>query len=347
MKNLVVNYKLFNDKVNKRIVTLADLHDYPGSRRTTLIKDIADLDPELILFAGDILNGSKYNLCDKSYENLKRFLSELSEISPVLLGLGNHDLFNASGDFEYAYRDLDTARKGRVYPLFNDSVVIGDTRITEFHTRHSAFAPASQESGHALIQFIEDAKKDLFIPKENDPLYNILICHNPKIVRQARSIAYQQELRLTGEERFELEKISKIIKLFDMIDSGHLHNGYRDVDKTISNPSKYLDYGYWEMPREKNIEGNVTLIRPWVLKRTDMCRGTAFIGDGKSRILQLSDESYYEIKDDNSKQLDSEEAWKKIDKDQMTPIVITGGVNKFFNFPIDKSEITQVKVLKR
>ena len=41
MKNIVINYKIFRDKINdKNILLLADLHDYPGKRKSSLIDDI-------------------------------------------------------------------------------------------------------------------------------------------------------------------------------------------------------------------------------------------------------------------------------------------------------------------
>ncbi len=347
MENLVVNYTLLNEKVNKNIVLISDLHDYPGKRKTNLPQNISLLNPDMILVAGDILSGNKYSFGNKSFEYLKRFLSEISEISPVVLSLGNHDLFGCSSEFESSYKSLEKVGSGMVFPLFNDSVILGDTRITEFHPRHSAFAPSSQDSGHALVEFLEDAKNGLMIPKENDSLYNILLSHNPKVIRQALSIAYQSELKLTDSQRIELELLAHFLKRFDMVGSGHLHNGYVKSNMILNNPSKYLDYGYWEMTKEKNIEGNTTFFRPWIYKKTDMCRGTIFIGDGKERIIQLLDGLFYKVIDDSSEEIDSEKAWALIQGKNMTPIVVSGGINKFFNIPVDKSEITQVKVLRK
>lgn len=349
MKNLVVNYKVFNDKVNKKIVTLADLHDYPGARKTTIAQDIDKLSPDFVIMAGDTLHGGKFAIDNISYQNLKKFLSELSEICPVIMGIGNHDLFGKTIEFDKAYRELEKARPGRVFPLNNESVISSDVRIVEFHPRHSAFAPASQESGYALTQYIEDLEKYGITPTENSKLFNILISHNPKIFAQARSLAEQRKLDLTQEQMETLRLISQIMKRFDLGVSGHLHNGYRKLKTTIKNPEKYMDYGYWEMPMEKDINGRVKFIRPWVFKKTDMCRGTIYVGDGEERILLLANGEYYykRTKDSKPVLLGMNAALSIIKEKEMTPITISGGVNKFFNIPIDKSEITQIKVLKK
>ena len=180
MKNITINYKVFSEKSgNKNIIVLSDLHNYTMKKKIDLVDSILNNSPDLIIIAGDTLQALKYSKGSLSQKKLKDFLHDISEFSPVVLGLGNHDLYGATEETILGYKELENARSGMVFPLNNESIILGDTRIVEFHPRHDAFSPSIQERGNALLQFEEDYEKsDFYVPK--DELFNIVICHNPK-----------------------------------------------------------------------------------------------------------------------------------------------------------------------
>ena len=351
MKNIIVNYKVFSDKLaGKRIILLTDLHNYPGGRKTTLVEDIKKENPDLIVVSGDILKADRYEKGSETQENLKRFLSDISEKSPVFLGLGNHDLYGAGAKMEEGYRDLANAESGQVFPLSNESVKHGNVRITEFHPTHDVFAPAIQDSGKALLDFeTEFSTSGIEVP-ENDPLYNILILHNPVQFIQGRMISESLRLDINQECFERIRLLSEKLGRYDLVLSGHKHGGYIPLSSVVRNPEKYVDEGYWEMPMEKDIRGRITMIRPWVYKKTNLCRGAQFVGNSKNRIIELSNGLFYLV-DDNSSlnpiQLTEEQAKELITKYNLTVDVISGGVNPFFNLPIGGSEITEIDVLKK
>ena len=350
MKNICINYEIFNSKVNKNIVSISDLHDYPGKRKNTLVDDIQVLNPDFVLIAGDIIASHKYVVDGESYKNLERFLSELSELCPVILGLGNHDLYKAELGMISTYRDLSKVRPGRVFALSNEAARYDDVRIIEFHPRHSSFAPSIQDSGRALLEFAEDYERYGMTPDENDSVFNILLCHNQKVIAQAFSPNFYRKLDISQEQLQLIENLSKNLKCFDMSNGGHLHNGYVFIDSVLSNPADHLDYGYWEMSKEKDINGNIKSIRPWVYKKTDMCRGTIYLGDDGKKLIQMPNGGYYyrNCEEGDYIPVDDDSALIIIENEiKNPPMIIDGGVNKFFNFPIDKSEITNIKVLKR
>ena len=351
MKNIVVNYKVFSEKLEgKRIILLTDLHNYPGGRETTIVEDIKKENPDLIVVSGDILKADRYEIGSKSQENLKQFLSDVSEESPVFLGLGNHDLYGADSKMEEGYKDLETAKSGNVHPLSNESVELGNVRLTEFHPTHDVFSPAVQDSGKALLDFEEEFRESGLEVPENDPLYNVLILHNPVQFVQGRMISESLKLDISPEQFDRLTSLSEKLSKFDLVLSGHKHGGYIPLSMVMKNPEKYLDEGYWEMPMEKNIRGKVTMIRPWVYKKTNLCRGAQFVGNSKSRIIELANGSYYLVDSSGTKEpveLTEEKAKELIDKYNMTVDVISGGVNPFFNLPIGGSEITEIDVLKK
>ena len=72
---------------NIRIAVIADIHNREyGEHNGTLISDIRALDPDLILFAGDMVLREQEN-----YQPMLELVSALSEIAPCYGVLGNHE----------------------------------------------------------------------------------------------------------------------------------------------------------------------------------------------------------------------------------------------------------------
>ena len=349
MKNLIVNYRVFSNKIcDKKIVLISDLHDYKTNNIKTLIEDIKKENADYIVIAGDIFNTAQYLKDSARLKDFNYFLSSISESSPVFLGLGNHDIFCEDEDTQHIYKELKNIRVGKIFPLSNETMEYDNIRFVEFHPRHSAFSPSIQDSGRALLEFNKDFDNSGIVIPEKDAFYNIMISHNPKIFDQARSVHKFLKIDITQEEFDNLMELSKKLSAVDLCLSGHLHNGYIPLSKTIKNPSKYIDEGYLEMPLEKDIHGLIKTVRPKIFKKTDMCRGTIFSGGIEQRVIELSNGSFY-YKYDNSVPLEisQEQALEYIDKYNLSPIVVSGGINKYFNLPIDNGEITTVKILKK
>ncbi len=347
MKNFKVNYMLINDKTTKKFVIVSDLHNYFGDKKGRLAESIKEEEADLIIVAGDNLQGSKYRK-ERPVDNFEYFLSDISEESPVVITKGNHDLVGYTRKSRREYKALEEARPGMVFPLENEVLPFDDMRVVDFTPSREAFAPSGQESGLALRTFLEDWYTKGKVPPK-DGKFNILLCHNPKIAAQARSIAEQNELAITPEEKNNLAAISDILGRYDMIASGHLHNGYLRAKKVEKNPKKYLDQGYWEMPVVKKANGHIASIRPLVMQKTDMCRGVVYVGQGPERIIQLQNNEYYFLAN-RYEQAIAIEPYKAnviIQNHHLTPIVISGGINKFFGLPIDQSEVTVVRSYKR
>ena len=178
MKNLVVNYDILSS-IDKRILILADFHNYSSDKAESLAKTIQQEEADLIILAGDIIQGPKYR-DKKSLENLRNFLSQISENAPVVLEKGNHDLVGYNEESRRGYLSLEEARPGMVFPLDNSAVTIDDMRVIGVCPSRPAFAPSLQESGAALRYFRRDWQ-EARLSREIDPnLFNILVCHNKK-----------------------------------------------------------------------------------------------------------------------------------------------------------------------
>ena len=86
----VTFYQITSDKVsdNIRIVELADLHNNEfGENNSELIEKIDDLNPDLIIYAGDMMNKG-----DKDYSVLFDLSDKLAEIAPIYACYGNNEL---------------------------------------------------------------------------------------------------------------------------------------------------------------------------------------------------------------------------------------------------------------
>jgi len=100
---MVTFYQLRCDKVsdNIRIIELADLHNIEyGKGNSKLIKEIRDLHPDLIFYAGDMMN---YR--DSDYSVLFHLSDELSEIAPIYACFGNNELD------QYLFEDKEFVNK--------------------------------------------------------------------------------------------------------------------------------------------------------------------------------------------------------------------------------------------
>ena len=344
MENITLDYPLFTEKdiEDKRIVLLTDLHDYKYIE--TLSNAIGDIKPDLILISGDIMKGSKY--ADQSqFADLQRSLLILSLISPVVLEPGNHDLQNEPNNWEIQYRSLDKVAPGRIFPLINDNVKLGDIRVVGFCPSRDVFVPSIQEHGGALEHVISGWEEHGQWLSSGDKSFNLLLTHNPFNFQQAINLSSAVRFGYSKELTERAAAVSEKMKAFDMVASGHLHGGYIPADWYVKNPERFLDKGVWEMAVEKDKDGKIKFFRPWIYKATDLCRGVVYVGQDDRQILQLSNGKYFVKDNGNYTEVDSELAMKMTET--KTPIVISGGVNPLFGLPVVSSEITQIDVKKK
>lgn len=96
-----------------KIVQLSDLHDAEfGENHERLIKKVEKLDPNIIVFTGDVIDSRRYDL-EKSLSAMK----QLVEIAPVYYVLGNHEV--ATNETAWIYEQLQSVG---VSPLKNESI---------------------------------------------------------------------------------------------------------------------------------------------------------------------------------------------------------------------------------
>ena len=319
----------------KRVILIADIHDYTKYREKAdaLAKAIKSRKPSHVVVAGDNIQGKKWEK-DESIRSFKRFLDNVSEVSPALVSQGNHDLvgINSSNVNERIRNFKSLEHGGRVHALVNDRVFIDGFEIIGYTPTPGIISSNSErESGIAHDKFIREYHERGVKPVKSDRIIEF-VGHNPHLIaRSANGVG--------------LEDLVPV----DVFLTGHLHNGYRKSDTIKANPDKYLDRGYVERGVYKNPDGSIGGISP-AFALTDLCRGVVYVDNrAQQRYLQLRNNHFYI----NRSSADNEQVWIPVKEEDarnaiinkgLHALVITGGIRKFFGFDLkgDKPEITEV-----
>lgn len=329
MKSYVQNYKIDIEKINnkEKIVCIADLHGLKLEKIQSVIDCVNDANAKLVAISGDIMQGYNYDN-PNAIKHLERTLSALSENQPVVLCLGNHDLVGLTENGRINFKKLEQVRPGQIFPLDNEQITIDNYHVTGFCPTRGAFKAQFQNTGEAHEIFAKDfIKTGLKVGQDKDKI-EILMSHAPHSVVSPI-----------------VQNLVPHIRNFDVILSGHLHNGYILSRMHLSSPERYMDYGVWELPYEKG------KIRPWICAKTNLCRGVSYVNEKGQQLIQLSNNLFYYVIDGKPLKIGVPSTYnfngstplEFINKNALTPIVITGGLNKFASLPIDKAEVTTIE----
>ncbi|MCQ2494713.1 MAG: metallophosphoesterase [Lachnospiraceae bacterium] len=189
----VSKYKYKNAKIKKqfRAVVVSDLHNKkygPGNDR--LVDAIRKEKPDIILVAGDIMNGHPQANLDTAFEFLEKIAAEF----PIYYGNGNHEMRMHLYPEDYGDR----------YTEFTD-------KLAELNIRHLVNAREALDdlgveiiglelARNHFIRFkpepIEAGELDGAIGKPDKKKYSILIAHNPDFFEDY--VKYGAELVLSG-----------------------------------------------------------------------------------------------------------------------------------------------------
>lgn len=330
MKVFNVNYDVFTKKDCKsKFALIGDLHGWVHNNQIKkVIENIKKTNPDVILIAGDILAESYQWTQQDRLNDVKKVLSSLTETgADVVTVLGNHDTHVISRELISNYMNLETIPN--VHPLFNSSIdlnkngenihvsglvtdsIDGVTAATNAIVRHKGI----DERPQRIVKTLEPLL-DL-----NQEQFNILLAHDPRQLR--------------------MPKVDEATKAFDVRLAAHIHNGYLPFKKTTKN-EKYLDqdwahYLFFGIPS---------------LKTRNFARGIAY-GNGEFYVLCTQTGDYYLVKfnieknDNEYKKINEKQAIALIDEYNLTPTIITGGVNRYVGIPFEGSEVTSFNIKKR
>lgn len=174
---LVTRTEFFNTGQDKiKIIHLSDLHKRSfGKNNQRLIKKIKPLNPDLIIFSGDLITRD----C-KSLSGTEKFIRELVKIAPVYFSLGNHEL-----DMRNLYPDkyqkfISILKNNGVHILDNNSeiVTINNRKI---NIKGASLKYSVYKKNNSYKNLDEYSADEILNDLGNfdNQCINILIAHNP------------------------------------------------------------------------------------------------------------------------------------------------------------------------
>ena len=192
-----------NIKTDITIVHISDIHfsmDTSSQRMDKIKNKILSINPNYIMITGDMIDYPSVIDSSNKIKELVVFLTSLAKTSKVIISLGNHDIIRQ--------KDLNFFNK--INDLYNIYVLNNNTYEDEFIYVFGLTLPtdyyynlAREESVEILLENLDNCKdKIINLPKK---LLKIAMIHSPVKVVDKRVLPKLKE--------------------FDLILSGHTHNG--------------------------------------------------------------------------------------------------------------------------
>ena len=176
-----------------------------------IINSLIEVDPDYICFVGDILDSPKELTNENSLNNAKLLMDLCSEIAPTLVVLGNHDfMYNGSKDVDDFYECMDEWEEICNIPNVNllSDEVFSDDRIvvTGYRQKKDAYFSQNSKMKEDSMAFYNDfsSRQHLYRNLAKDKP-KILLTHSPEVIGN--------------------EKVQELLSEYDIILTGHYHNG--------------------------------------------------------------------------------------------------------------------------
>ena len=301
----VVNSKKLEFGKRIRTLTIADLHGYTNdpTRAARLAEAIKRQEPDIIFIAGDIYSGGKPWLGGDKLVQFRKFIEIISEVAPVCVTWGNHDLRGLNPKNKERrvgnLMGLETVRPGSVYPLYNDQVFINGMEVIGYVPRFELMeGPGLRTQVHGLAhdEFIHDHHEEGKKFTNRPGYLNVYAGHDPHLIA-------------ASENGVGLGDFS----VCDYFVTGHLHDGYKKLIEIIDqfkkkitgkgfesiDPVKSLEFdkGWTDQPFSIVDNEGKTIPRdkfPLYLGPINLCRGIVYLdNDAQQKFLQLQDGTFY------------------------------------------------------
>lgn len=178
---------------NKKIIFFSDTHFRNRNSHTfydQLIDQIEQLEPDLILFGGDIVHASSSEM---AVEHAKDFFFQVGKIAPCYVTYGNHDIESSR------VKELQTILK-----ITGVKVLHNEATWISFGPSSIGFWLMGLGEYQSSLQIKNDVLSKIELPMDGADTPKILIAHHPQFF----------EKYLTDE-----------MKRPDLVLSGHTHGG--------------------------------------------------------------------------------------------------------------------------
>jgi hypothetical protein len=171
-----------------QILHVSDLHNKEfGKNQKRLIKHTTNIDPDLIVITGDIIDSNRTNI-----SVVMDYINQAIQIAPIYYVSGNHEKWSG------VYPELtERLQNAGVVILDNDSTIIesnGD-KINLFGLMDPDFMPSDSNASTVILEELDN----LIAKSQSD--FTILLSHRPELI----SVYAEKEI--------------------DLVFSGHAHGG--------------------------------------------------------------------------------------------------------------------------
>ena len=203
---------------NFKIIVISDFHynkKIKDKKLSIIINYIKSIKPDYILFAGDIID-SNNTLEDNILRNkLISFLVNLSKISKLIIGIGNHELYyfkNKKKEFFFDKKFFDQLNKlDNIYVLNNKEYEDNNIYIYGLTLRYDYY------NGYNEIEDIDELIKSINdVPNKKNNKLSLLLVHSPiNLINKSKYKKSNDKLK------YIYDKLSN----YDYFITGHMHNG--------------------------------------------------------------------------------------------------------------------------
>lgn len=168
---VTTKYTIHSEKIpgsfnNYKIVQLSDLHSKSfGKDQHNLVKRVLTLEPDLIVFTGDLVDSENYD-----EEISLRLMEKLVEVAPLYFVTGNHEWW--SGQYDTLEEKLHHAG---VQVLRNQAVEI-------YSEKEKIHLIGIDDSANPSYTTMEENIKTSIQGLKDDENYKILLSHRPELL---------------------------------------------------------------------------------------------------------------------------------------------------------------------
>lgn len=218
MKNIEIVKDILSSKKLKKDITfihIGDIHynETTSAKKLEYIKyAIEDAHPDYIFITGDLLDKPKITKNKEKIKLLVSWLNSLGNIAKVFISLGNHDII-LEEDYKFFNKLNDI---NNIYVLNNQSYEDENVFISGFTLPTNYYYNIEKhEDEDALLETLQNNFNLVTnLPKKK---YKVALIHSPILLSE--------------------KKVVEKLKEYDLILSGHMHNGLipRILDKIIKN----------------------------------------------------------------------------------------------------------------
>lgn len=218
MKNIEIVKDILSSKKLKKDITfihIGDIHynETTSAKKLEYIKyAIEDAHPDYIFITGDLLDRPKITKNKEKIKLLVSWLNSLGNIAKVFISLGNHDII-LEEDYKFFNKLNDI---NNIYVLNDQSYEDENVFISGFTLPTNYYYNIEKhEDENALLETLQNNFNLVTnLPKKK---YKVALIHSPILLSE--------------------KKVIEKLKEYDLILSGHMHNGLilRILDKIIKN----------------------------------------------------------------------------------------------------------------